>query len=160
VARATDPRTVRRGTLCAGVGLLALFAVVRGVNAYGNAGLLREGASLAQWLHVSKYPPSVAFAALELGVMFLGLSALMVLAERVTANSEGVILVLGRTPMFFYLLHIPLLTLAGHALHVSHRLGIGASILFAAGAVAILYPACRAYGRYKATGEHPWTRFV
>jgi uncharacterized membrane protein len=158
--RTNDVSAMARRMLVAGVALLALFAAVRGSNAYGNAGLFREGPTLVPWLHVSKYPPSVAFAALELGVMFLALAALTALARRVAARPEGLVLVLGRTPMFFYLLHIPLLTLAGRALHVSHRLGLGASVVFTASVVGLLYPACRAYGRYKATGLHPWTRFV
>ena len=33
--------------------------------------LLREDGSLVQWLHVSKYPPSVTYDALELGIAWL-----------------------------------------------------------------------------------------
>lgn len=143
-----------------GLALLGLFAVVRGFNAYGNAGLLRDDGSLAQWLHVSKYPPSVSFASLELGVMALVLAGFTAASERVEARPGGLLLVLGRTPMFFYLLHIPLLVLVGHGLGIDHRFGLGATFLFAAVAVAALFPACRWYGRYKATGQHGWTRYV
>ena len=40
--------------------------------------------------------------------------------------------VLGRTPMFFYLLHIPVLALTAEALGVSQRLGLAATFGFAA----------------------------
>jgi uncharacterized membrane protein len=43
-----------------GVALLILFVVVRGLNGFGNMGLLRADASLVEWLHVSKYPPSLS----------------------------------------------------------------------------------------------------
>ena len=144
----------------AGVALLGLFAMVRGHNAYGNAGLLRDDGSFAQWLHVSKYPPSVSFASLELGVMALILAGFMAASGRVAARPGGLLLVLGRTPMFFYLLHIPFLVLVARWLGITHRLGLGATFLLAAVAVAALYPACRWYGRYKAAHPHGWTRYV
>ncbi len=143
-----------------GIALLALFAAVRGHNGYGNMGLLRESASLVQWLHVSKYPPSLSFVALELGVMALVLALLTLAATRIAANAEGLVIVLGRTPMFFYLLHIPLLVLAAHALGVAHRLGLGWTYFFAATVVGLLYPLCRRYARYKAGRPDGWTRYI
>src|SRR5262249_48818395 len=47
----------------AGIGSLLLFAVARGANGYGNMALGRDDGSLIQWLHVAKYPPSLAFSA-------------------------------------------------------------------------------------------------
>ena len=43
---------------CGTVGLL-VFAMVRGINGYGNMFLYRADNSWQQWLHVSKYPPSL-----------------------------------------------------------------------------------------------------
>jgi uncharacterized membrane protein len=143
-----------------GVALLALFALVRGENGYGNMGLVRESAALVQWLHVSKYPPSLSFVALELGVMAVVLASLTIAAERVAASREGLVTVLGRTPMFFYLLHIPLLVLAAHALGVAHRLGLGWTYFFAGAVIAALYPLCRRYARYKAARPSGWTRYI
>jgi hypothetical protein len=144
---------VRRSLFVAAALLLALFAVVRGANAYGNMGVLRDGGSLVQWLHVSKYPPSLSFAALELGIASL-LLALVFELDRPEATRVGrVLVVFGRTPMFFYLLHIPLLALTAKVLHVEGTLGIKASFGFAALAALVLYPACIGYGRYKT--QHP-----
>ena len=50
---------------------VAVFAVVRAANGYGNMLLYREDHSFVQWLHVSKYPPSITYTALELGIMAL-----------------------------------------------------------------------------------------
>src|SRR5262245_15318458 len=40
----------------AGLASLALFALVRGLDGYGNMMLHRDGPGALQWLHVSKYP--------------------------------------------------------------------------------------------------------
>jgi uncharacterized membrane protein len=160
LAARPDPRAVRRGLALAGGLLLALFAVVRGANGYGNMALLRESGALVQWLHVSKYPPSLSYDLLELGIMSLVLAALYVVEARTTPKDEGLLLVLGRTPMFFYLLHIPLLVLTAHALGVTHALGLGATYGFAALVIAVLYPVCRVYRRYKEAHPDGWTRYV
>ena len=49
---------------------LVVFAVFRGLNGYGNMFLYRDGDSWQQWLHVSKYPPSLSFTSLELGLLY------------------------------------------------------------------------------------------
>jgi uncharacterized membrane protein len=160
VARRPDPRRVGIGLASAGVALLALFGIVRGANGYGNMALLREGGSLVQWLHVSKYPPSVSFDLLEFGIAALVLAAMYAVEARATPSSTGLLLVLGQTPMFFYLLHIPILVVSANALGVAHKLGLGATYGFAALTVGALYPACRAYRRYKAAHPDGWTRYV
>ena len=154
------PHSASRSLAASGVALLALFAVVRGHNEYGNMGLMREDGSVVQWLHVSKYPPSLSFVTLELGVMALVLSALTIAAARAPANANGLVMVLGRTPMFFYLLHIPLLVLTARALGVAHRLGLAWTYFGAAAVVGVLYPVCRGYGRYKAAHPTGWTRYI
>jgi uncharacterized membrane protein len=163
LVRRPDPRDTSRMLALSGLALLALFAAVRGRNAYGNMGLLRENATLVQWLHVSKYPPSLTFVALELGVMLLWLAAFTLAEARLSRRETregGLLTVLGRTPMFFYLLHIPCLVLAARALKVENRLGLGWTYFGAAAVVALLYPLCRRYGRYKAAHPRGWPRYV
>jgi uncharacterized membrane protein len=153
IERGTSPAQLRRWLARAALLLLTLFAVVRGLNGYGNMRLYRVDGSLVEWLHVSKYPPSLSYAALELG---LGAAMLWVIVGVVAGNAvseKSPLLVLGRTPMFFYLLHIPLLALVGTALGVAHHLGIGAAFGFAAFVICVLYPLCLYYGRLKAA--HP-----
>jgi uncharacterized membrane protein len=160
--RRPDPREASRWLALSGLGLLALFAVVRGLNGYGNMGLLREGAGPVQWLHVSKYPPSLSFVALELGLALLLLAAFARAEGGATPapGGRGLLTVLGRTPMFFYLLHIPCLVLAARWLGVVSRLGLGWTYVFAAAVVVLLYPACLRYGRYKAAHPGGWTRYI
>ena len=139
----------------AGLASLALFALLRGLDAYGNLGLLRDGPELVQWLHASKYPPSASFAALELGLMALLLAGLM----RYEATSPGdpqplnPFFVLGKTALFFYVLHFPLLGIAAAATGLLGQGGLPHVYAAATAVVVVLYPACLYYGRYKAS--HP-----
>ncbi|HKA14901.1 MAG TPA: heparan-alpha-glucosaminide N-acetyltransferase domain-containing protein [Myxococcota bacterium] len=139
----------------AGVAGLALFVVVRGANGYGNMALLRDDASLIQWLHVCKYPASLAFTALELGLMALLLAGMLALQARLSAapRARNPFLVLGKTALFFYLLHFLLLGTASTALGLTSRGGLTHTWIAAAGVVAAMYPLCLWYGRYKA--RHP-----
>jgi uncharacterized membrane protein len=117
--------------------------------------LLREDGTLVQWLHVSKYPPSLTFVALELGIMALVLAGLALLARSAhnATRTSNPLIVFGQTPMFFYLLHIPLLALLARALRIEHSLGLGSAYGFAALAALLLFPLCIWYRRYKAA--HP-----
>lgn len=160
LARRPEPAVLARRLVASGVLLLALFAVVRGANGYGNMILFREDGSLVQWLHVSKYPPSLSYASLELGLAALALSAFTWVAARVRAKENGLLLVLGQTPMLFYLLHIPFLAALASLLDVKSKLGLGATYGFGALVVVALYPLCRVYRRFKAAHPESLVRFV
>jgi uncharacterized membrane protein len=152
--------TARRHLARAGVAALVLFVVLRGVDGYGNMHLFRDSLAPLQWLHVSKYPPSITYDALELGIMALILAAMFHLAAHRTPSPNSLFMVLGQTPMFFYLLHFPLLVQSARLLGVESKLGLGAAYLAAATVVAILYPVCRWYRSYKAAHRTGWARFV
>ena len=74
---------------------LLLFAIVRGIDGYGNMFLYRADSSWQQWLHVSKYPPSITYDALELGILFLCLALLRTIEERIGVRENGVFFVFG-----------------------------------------------------------------
>ncbi|WP_297324612.1 heparan-alpha-glucosaminide N-acetyltransferase domain-containing protein, partial [Nitrosomonas sp.] len=59
--------SVERLLMVSGVSALILFVVIRSFDGYGNLFMTLEGNTLMQWLHISKYPPSLAYVALELG---------------------------------------------------------------------------------------------
>jgi hypothetical protein len=88
-----------------GLMALSVFAVVRGLRGYGDMFLHRGDGTWEQWLHVSKYPPSLAFIGLELGLLCLFLAALMALEPVIGVRPNGALLVFGQTAMFFYLVH-------------------------------------------------------
>jgi uncharacterized membrane protein len=146
----------------AGLGGLGLYFIARGLNGYGNMGLFREDGSVVQWLHVSKYPPSVTFSTLELGLMALCLCCFFRLQNQseLLAGRWNPLLVFGQTALFFYLLHAHLLELAAYALGTSHTLGLTATFVASIMVATLLYPACLWYRSYK--GAHPegWTQYV
>jgi uncharacterized membrane protein len=150
----------RRALAWVGVALLVVFVLVRGHNGYGNLFLLREDDSLVQWLHVSKYPPSLAYACLELGLLALALSFLAWLEPRVGVRRDGPLLVFGQTALFFYLLHFPLLGAAAMALGMFGAGGLGDTYLAAAAVLAVLYPVCRWYRGVKQRRPGSWLRFI
>jgi uncharacterized membrane protein len=178
IAHPSGRSRLPRKLALAGLGALAVFGVIRALNGYGNLGLLRGGhdpGSVVQWLHVSKYPPSLSYVSLELGLAFLCLAALFHRQERAARRPEGgpgpggprpafaphgLVLTLGQTPMFFYLLHFPLLILAARLLGLREHLGLGAAYLGAALVVTALYPACRWYRGYKAAHRGGWPRYI
>jgi hypothetical protein len=136
-----------------------VFVVVRGLNSFGNMSLLRDGPGLVQWLHVSKYPPSITYDALELGIASLLLACLFAGGERVRAVLAPVRL-LGQVALFYYLLHIHLLVLAAELAGVREKLGLAAAYYGAVGALAVLFPLCVAYRRYKLANPGGWRQFI
>jgi uncharacterized membrane protein len=155
-ARWSPPRVL----VLAGVAALVVFALVRGLNGYGNMFLLREDASLVQWLHVSKYPPSLAYVGLELGIVMLLLAALLWLEPRIPSRPAGPLLVYGQTALFFYLLHWPLLGLPALALGLFRSGGLVTTYLAAATVLLVMIPICRWYRRYKRAHPHGWARYI
>jgi uncharacterized membrane protein len=145
-----------------GLAAIGVFALVRGANGYGNMLLARDDGSLLQWLHVSKYPPSLAFSALELGLMGLLLAACLGLEARLRRppRARNPVLVLGQTALFFYLLHLPLLAAAAMALGRFRAGGLFETFLAAGLALALLYPACLWYRRYKAAHPRGWPQYI
>ncbi len=140
-----------------GLGALALFVVVRGLDGYGNMFLHRDDSSIVQWLHVSKYPPSLAFVCLELGLMALCLTALMRLEPHVTVRQNGPILVFGQTALFFYILHFMML---GASREFIEPAGLGVTYAAAAGVLVVLYPLCRVYRTIKRKNPTSALRFI
>ena len=94
-----------------GFAALALFVVLRFVNGYGEkpwavgeTGLQ----TLMSVLNLTKYPPSLLFLGLTLGI---GLLLLAYFERRNDGRAVRTLAVYGSAPMFFYLLHLYLLKL-------------------------------------------------
>jgi uncharacterized membrane protein len=136
-----------------GAAALAVFAVVRGVSRYGEMFLYRTDNSWQQWLHVSKYPPSLTYAALELGLLCLILAALMAFEERIGFRPNGPLLVFGQTAMFFYLVHRLVLEVPATYFGLRGFGDLTTTYIVAAVLIVLLYPACRWYRTQK--GKYP-----
>ncbi|WP_420798220.1 DUF1624 domain-containing protein [Lentisphaera araneosa] len=129
---------------------LMAFAALRYYNGYGNMFLLREDHSWQHWLHVSKYPPSATYTLLELGLMMV-LMALMICVERLIGTRQnGILLVLGQTAMFFYLVHRLVLVGVANLFDLYQVSDLYTTYIISAVFLAILYPLCIWYRSYKA----------
>jgi uncharacterized membrane protein len=144
-----------------GIALLAVFAVVRGFDAYGNWGLYRDSMAPLQWLHVAKYPPSIAYATLELGIAFLLLAFFFVLDDDQPRPALQPLGLFGATAFFYYLLHAHLLGAVSLLLHVDRKShGLAKTWIATACVIVVLYPLCVRYRRYKAAHPNSWTRYI
>ena len=105
------PERRRAFLLKAGLGLAAAFVVLRAINVYGDPAPWSTQASSAMttvsFLNVTKYPPSLLFLLMALGPALLILRALDGGTPRILAPA----IVFGRVPLFYFLLHLPLIHL-------------------------------------------------
>jgi len=148
--------------LVSGLTALVIFAVLRWFNGFGNLGLYRLDNSLVQWFHVSKYPPSFAFVALELGIMSLVMSSLFRLQDiRGTRISNlNPVLLFGQTAFFFYIAHIVVLEIGGRVSGMYQQHGLLESTIATIVALIFLYPLCYWYRSYKLAHPRSLLRFI
>lgn len=104
-----DPQQRRKRLFLLGGALTLLFVVVRGFNVYGDP---RPWTSqkdalftVFSFLNCHKYPPSLAYLLMTLGPAMIVLGLL----DRGAPRWIRPILIFGRVPLFYYLLHIPLI---------------------------------------------------
>jgi uncharacterized membrane protein len=93
--------------------LLIAFVALRAFNLYGDAdhwAVQHRGwmFDLMAFVRVTKYPPSLLYLLVTIGIGMLLLS----LFERIRENR--VLMLFGRTPMFFYVIHIALIHFLGN----------------------------------------------
>ncbi|PXW89629.1 putative membrane protein [Nitrosomonas sp. Nm84] len=144
--------------MVSGVAALILFVVIRSFNGYGNLFMVLEGNTLVQWLHISKYPPSLAYTLLELGLMAVILVLLMRLESfKETINSNGPVLVFGQTALFFYLAHFCVLAVLRLVLE---RSSLEQTYWITLLVLVILYPVCRIYRSLKWRYPQSLLRFL
>jgi uncharacterized membrane protein len=105
--------STRRKTflLTLGIGLTAGFFILRAVNLYGDprpwASQKSAAFTVLSFLNTTKYPPSLLFLLMTLGPALLFLWAV----DAKTPRWLRPALTIGKVPMFYYLLHIPLIHL-------------------------------------------------
>jgi uncharacterized membrane protein len=143
-----------------GVLSLGLFAVVRARAGYGDMWLHRADGSWQQWLHVSKYPPSLTYTALELGILFLFLAVLRTIEPRIGRRENGIFLVFGQTAMFFYIVHRLVLEIPATYLGLRGAGGITTTYLVSAVLLVLLYPVCRWYRSVKAAHPDSFLKYI
>ena len=105
-----EPRR-RRVCLALGAGCVVLFVVLRTFNVYGDPRPWTPQQPLS-FLNTAKYPASLQFLLMTLGPLILLLPVFDRMRGRITSALE----VFGRVPLFYYVLHIPLIHLAAIAI--------------------------------------------
>jgi uncharacterized membrane protein len=142
-----DRAAAYRGARWLGVGGLIAFSLLRLLN-LGDVRPLPAGDWIA-FLNVVKYPPSLTFLLLTLGVNLLLLSLLERLA-RIQTNWLWPLAVFGRAPLCFYLTHLFLYGSLGLWL-APGGMPIPQMYPYWLLGLVILFPLCWAYGRFKAS---------
>jgi uncharacterized membrane protein len=150
----------RKILLVAGIVALAVFFVVRGAQGFGDMFLPRMDGTWQQWLHVSKYPPSLTFYALELGILSICLWFLATLEPKIGVRPNGPFLVFGQTAMFFYLVHRLVLEVPATYFGLRGFGDLTTTYWVAAVLLVLLYPACRWYRTLKATHRDSFLKYI
>lgn len=171
----------RRACLAIGLGAIALFVVLRGFNLYGDPrpwSAERMPAPLS-FLNTTKYPASLLFLLMTLGPVI----ALLPWLEGVRGRVAGWLEIFGRVPLFYYLLHIPLIHLlavlltlvrepaARSWLFMNHPVmvppapegyvwSLGLLYVVTVIAVVLLYWPCRWFADLKRRSKAPWLSYL
>jgi uncharacterized membrane protein len=180
-----DPAKRRKNLLYTGLGAIVGFILLRFSNVYGDHVLWSVQKSplftLLSFLDVTKYPPSLLYILMTLGPALLFLAW----AERPLNGFAQKILVFGRVPMFYYLVHIFVihcLAIAAAALSGYpwsdmvmikgwvtgntrlHGYGFNLLTVYAVwiAVIVALYPLCRWFDRYKRShiAAQPWLSYL
>jgi uncharacterized membrane protein len=174
--REAAPRN--RALLGWGLGITALFLVLRFIDGYGEANHWQQQAhfagTLIDFLNVTKYPPSLEFLAMTLGPAAI----FCAYADRMRGFLKDMFVIFGRVPFAFYVAHFYLLHALSILLGVAQGFkatqlmtfppfypqGYGVSLakvyLVWAAVIAVLYPFCKWVAGVKARSRAWWLSYV
>ena len=168
----------RRITLRLGIAATALFFIVRFINVYGDPRPWTRDHPLS-FIATTKYPASLAFLLMTLGPMFIAIAV----AEHRTGRFARIVTTFGRVPMFYYLLHIPLIHIAACIVSLiregrvnpwlignfpvlpgpapdGYMWSLGLLYLVYALCVVALYFPCRWYAQVRAAKRSAWLSYI
>lgn len=169
------PEKRHRILLTVGLGAMVAFVVLRFMDGYGDTGHWVQQSSfsktLMDFLDVRKYPPSLIFTLMTLGPACVFLA----LTDRVHNRFTEWLVVYGKVPFFYYLLHIYLIHVLcmiyfyasghGHSEIISpdsfflfRPSDMGVSLLVTwiiwLLVLGLLYYPCRQYAAFKKSRKH------
>lgn len=178
-----EPGRRRKLLARTGVFALSLFLVLRYFSLYGDPAPWSEQKdavyTFLSFLNVTKYPVSLQYTLLTLGPVLILLSWL----ETVRINALRPFGVIGRVPLFYYIIHFYLLHLSALVIYMINSgkslseidfhfnagfgglpAGYGFPLIGAYIAwillVLFLYPFCDWYNNYKSTHTHWWLSYI
>lgn len=174
----------RKTLIVTGLALTAAFVVLRFINVYGDlrpwAPQATPGFTVLAFIRTNKYPPSLLYLLMTLGpaITFLGL------IDRVRPAMTNIFLVFGRTPQFFFIMHIAVIhlfaiglgylrygsqpflwqpgpTIGGGAGYPDgYGWSLGTTYLVWAAVIVAMYPMCRALANLKASKRSWWLSYL
>ena len=165
-----------------GTGSILLFIMLRSFNLYGESSpwtVQKDGLfSFLSYLNLNKYPPSLLFSLLMLGVLFL----ILAYAEDLQNRFADIATVFGKVPLFYFIVHfflihcILIIVLQWQGFHWSQLEFASGSFGRPKGAISGLplwlvyliwiavvvsmYQPCKWYGKYKAEHDHWWLKYL
>lgn len=145
-----DSKMAARRAMYFGVVFLLGFALLRAANGFGNI-RPRPGSSWIDFLNTVKYPPSMTFSLMTMGVVLLLLWLLTSLERRGAAGLKP-LAVLGRAPLFCYVVHLFLYAGLGRLLPAG-GIGIPAMVPYWIMGLLLLFPSAWWLGTLK--GRQP-----
>jgi len=177
----------RRVLVAIGAAALVWFVAERAINGYGDpvpwGTQSSPGYTVLSFLNTTKYPPSLDFLLMTLGPALLALAWL----DRPGLKPSNPLVVFGRVPLFYFVLHFYLAHLAavllafarygvsartfvfhrvpsmgGPAALFPPRFGEDLWVVYVVWGVLVLalYPACRWFGRLKARRREWWLGYL
>lgn len=177
VARWDDARR-RRRLAASGLAMLAAFVALRTPNLYGEpvawARRATAAGTLASFLDVTKYPPSLHYLLVTLGAALL----LLAVAEGRRGPLAGALATFGRVPLFYYVVHLYVIHAAALVVGIAQGFavrdvavpffayppgfGVGLGTVYAAwlAIVAGLYPPCAWFAGLKRRRSDWWLRYA
>jgi len=166
-----------------GLGLSVAFFLLRAINVYGdpNRWAVQKSAAFTvlSFLNTTKYPPSLLFLLMTLGPAML----LLWMVDSGTLPWLRPALIYGKVPMFYYVLHVPLIHLIAlivcysrygqvHWMFESPGLaqypitsppgwGFSLPVVYSVWilVVVMLYPLCRWFAALKQRRNDPWLSY-
>jgi uncharacterized membrane protein len=141
-----DEQRAYRGALLLGGVFLLAFVVLRTLNGFGNI-RPRMGNTWIDFLNVVKYPPSMTFTLLTMGVNLILFRVFSRTGEKMRPVVNALV-VFGRVPLFIYTVHLFLYSGLGW-LFTPRGTSIPAMFPFWLLGLLILYPLCLWFGRLK-----------
>jgi uncharacterized membrane protein len=162
-----------------GVALTAAFLLLRFANVYGDPSpwTVQEiwWRTALSFLNATKYPASLLFLLMTLGPAIAALPWL----ERMRGRAADLLLTFGRVPLFFWLLHVPLIHLVAVGLSLArygevipwlyrnpptplpegYGYALGLVYAVTVGVVAVLYPVCRWFAGVKRRRKDAWLSY-
>ena len=161
-----------------GVLSIALFIVLRFTNVYGNLSPWKDYDTLPQdlisFFNPAKYPPSLTYLLMTLGVTFIFLAN----SEKLKGKIANFFKVFGRVPFFYYIIHIYVIhilallyaELSGFGWEImilknwvtevpalkGYGLNLGFVYLVWIGIILLIYPLCKKFDSYKQNNKDKW----